>query len=88
MYRVTLACTGVPQHEAQSGAQDIVEEFTHRRWYQNVNCNWDGVLLLLSADSDFDSDGRALSDEFSDALSACISTPFDADIEVVSIVEV
>ena len=88
MYRVTLACTGLPRDEAQTGAQDIAEEFSHRQRYSNVSCEWDGVRLRLKADSDFDADGCALSDEFSDALSACMNTPFDGDIEVASIVEV
>lgn len=88
MYRITLACNGVPPEEAQSGAQDIAEEFTHREWHHNVTCEWDGARLFFQAENDYDLDGRALLDEFSDAISACINAPFDGDIEVLSVLEV
>jgi hypothetical protein len=79
-----LACDGVPTHTGAAGARDIAEEFTHRPWHKNVKCDWDGVRLVLQADNDFDSDGLALRDEFSDAISACIREPFDGNIEIVS----
>lgn len=85
MYRIVLACDGVPTHSGAAGAIDITEEFTHRPWHKNVTCEWDGVRLVLQADNDFDSDGLALCDEFSDAISACIRDYFDGKIEVVSI---
>ena len=46
---------------------------------------WDGLRLILQADNDFDSDGRALIDEFSEAISACIKDGFDGDIGIASI---
>jgi hypothetical protein len=64
---------------------NITEEFTHRPWHQNVSCEWDGSQLVLKADNDFDSDGLALLDEFSDAISACIEKGFDGDIDIVSV---
>lgn len=85
MYRIVLACSGLRAENAGAAARDIVEEFTHRRWHQNVRCDWDGSRLLLHAENDFDSNGRALMDEFSDAISACIKEGFDGDIEIVSI---
>jgi len=48
---------------------------------------WDGSQLILQADNDFDSNGLALIDEFSDAISACIKDGFDGDIEILSIHE-
>jgi len=42
---------------------------------------------VLHAENDFDSDGLALMDEFSDAITANISEPLDGDIEVLSISE-
>ena len=86
MYRIVLACSGVRAENAGAAARDIAEEFTHRRWHQNVRCDWDGSRLLLHAENDFDSNGRALMDEFSDAISACIKESFDGNIEVVSII--
>ncbi len=67
-----------------AGARDISEEFKRRPWHQHVTCKWNGSQLVLQADNDFDPGGRALVDEFSDAISACISIGFDGDIEIVS----
>jgi hypothetical protein len=50
-----------------------------------VECKWNGSQLILQAENDFDSDGLALMDEFSDTISACISNVGDADIAVVSV---
>ena len=85
MYRTALACRGVPAHAGAAGARDIIEEFAHRSWHRNVNCEWDGAQLILQTDNDFDSNGRALLDEFSDAISACIEGRFDGGIEIVSV---
>jgi hypothetical protein len=49
-----------------------------------VTCKWDGRLLILQADNDFDSSGLGLVDEFSDAISACIEDHGDGSIEVLS----
>jgi hypothetical protein len=42
MYRIVLACKGVPADFGAVAARDIAEEFTHRPWHQNVHCEWDG----------------------------------------------
>jgi hypothetical protein len=85
MYQVTLACSGVPANVGAKAALDITEEFAHRGWHQNACCKWDGSKLILQADNDFDSNGLALVDEFSDAIAACIVHEFDGDIHVVSV---
>lgn len=85
MYRIILACKGVPPSAGAPGARAIAEEFTHRPWHENVSCVWDGTQLMLLADNDFDADGLALVDEFSDAITACIKEGFDGDIEIVSV---
>ena len=85
MYRVILACTCVTADAGPAAARDITEEFTHRQWHSNVKCEWDGSRLILQADNDFDSDGLALLDEFSDAISAYIREPIDAKMEIVSV---
>jgi predicted cupin superfamily sugar epimerase len=61
----------------QNAATDIAEEFTHRPWHQNIRCEWDGSVLILQAENDWDKEGKALLDEFSDAISACIAEPFN-----------
>ena len=85
MYRIVLACKGVPANVGAVAARDITEEFTHRPWHQNVRCEWDGARLVLQGEHDFDSNGLALLDEFSDAISASIADGFDGGIEVVSV---
>jgi hypothetical protein len=88
MYKIILACYGVPASTGKIGAQDITEEFTHRPWHQNVICEWDGSRILLQAENDFDNDGLATLDEFSDAVCACISIDFDVKIEILSATEI
>jgi hypothetical protein len=85
MYRIIVVGKGVPAHVGATGARDITEEFRHRPWHQNVSCKWDGSQLILQADNDFDSNGLALLDEFSDAISACITDAYDGDMSVVSV---
>jgi len=87
MFRIILVCTGVPTDAGAAGARDISEEFKHRPWHKNVTCVWDGSQLILQAENDFDSNGLALIDEFSDAISACIEEGFDGNIEILSIQE-
>ena len=88
MYRVILSCSGVPENAGAEAAADITMEFSeHRPWHQNVLCSWDGERLILQADSEADVSGAALSDEFSDALSAYIAEPFDGSIKVESITQ-
>jgi len=85
MYRVVLACSGVPARVGAAAACDIADEFTHRPWHQNVQCLWNGSRLLLQADNDYDTDGSALTDEFSDAIAACIAEGLNGSITVESV---
>lgn len=85
MYRIVLACSGIPSNEGLAGAEGIQEEFKHRSWHKNVKCEWNGAQLILQADNNYDSNGQALVDEFSDAISGCIPNAGDGDIEVVSV---
>jgi hypothetical protein len=85
MYRIVLACKGVPADVGAVAARDITDEFTHRPWHQNVRCEQDGTRLILQAENDYDSNGLALLDEFSDAISAFIADGFDGGIDVVSV---
>ena len=85
MYQITLACEGVPPELGPAAAIDITEEFTHRQWHQNVRCEWDRTRLLLYAENDWDGGAKALIDEFSDAISACIQGGFESGIKIVAI---
>ena len=78
----------MPVSAGQQAATDINIEFQeHRTWHNNVICSWDGSRLILQAENDFDSDGLALMDEFSDSISAYIAELFDGEIKVVSITQ-
>ena len=55
MYRIVVACKGVPANVGAAAVRYITEEFTHRPWHQNVRCEWDGSRLMLQAENDFDS---------------------------------
>ena len=85
MYRVILACACVTADVGPAAARDITEEFTHRHWHSNAKCEWDGYRLILQTDNDFDSNGLALLDEFSDAISAYIREPIDGKMEILSV---
>ena len=88
MYRIVLACSGVPAAEGPTAAADVTKDFAqHRQWHRNVECKWDGGRLFLIAENDFDSNGMALMDEFSDCLAAYIFGEFDGDITVESVTQ-
>ena len=73
MYKIVLTCTGVPASAGPTAASDITAEFAeHRHWHKNVRCTWDGFRLILEAENDYDPNGMALQDEFSDCLCAYI----------------
>ena len=84
LYRVRIACYGIPPAAGAEAARDIAEGFKKRPWHQNVECDWDGKTLLLTAENDYDPEGLALSDELSDELSANVE-PFDGDMKILSV---
>jgi hypothetical protein len=70
MFRVTVKCEGILQTDWPSAAADVAEEFVSRPWQKVADARWDGDALILVADSDYDHDGEALADEFSDTVAA------------------
>lgn len=76
MPTVTVVCLGLSDVEGAALVSDILEEFSHRPWQTMLRCQWDAGVLRLTATNDFDSDGKALLDEFCDAVFAC-SNPVD-----------
>jgi hypothetical protein len=87
MYRIVLACHGVPAAEGEQAATDIQREFNEFRSprYANATCRFENGKLLLTCDNvGWDPQGLNLRDEFSDCLSAYIATAFDGDIELIS----
>ncbi len=87
-YRAVLQCDGVPSAFGAEGAKSITANFAKRTWHKNATCSWDGNQLTLSVENDFDRDGRAVMDEFSDEISACIRGGFDGDLRVISVTEI
>lgn len=78
IYHATLTCEGLTDVEVAQSLADVEQEFRERSWHKNVRCRWDGRLLWLEADNDYDEDGKALLDEFWDVVIACI--PFTGTI--------
>ena len=89
MFKITLACNGLPEAAATAAALDIESEFhEHRTWYTGVKCLWSDGRLLLIAESDVDEDGVALCDEFSDCIFAYVSDWEEFGIEIVDVAKI
>lgn len=92
MYRIVLICAGVAETAGTEGAACIQEEFAlHRPWHQNVRCTFLDGCLTLTVENDFDDNGLASMDEFSDLISACIAVEFygdDGDMRIQSITKI
>ena len=87
MYKIKLICEGVPEKAGHNVALDITQEFALRTWHNRALCTRSGSSLVLELENDFDENGLASLDEFSDAISACISEDFDGDIRIESVSE-
>ena len=87
LYRTTLSCAGLSEHEGRGAPVDILAEFAERSWHTHVECTWNGKSLFLSARNDFDDDGQALLDEFRDVVIACVKTDNTIRFNIESIVE-
>jgi hypothetical protein len=87
-YRAVLRCDDLPSAAGPKAAQNITANFAKRNWHSSAVCNWNGTSLTLVVENDFDRDGRATLDEFSDEISACVSDGFDGDLRVLSVTEI
>ncbi len=73
MFKITMRAGGIDLGVGPEVAEDIENEFKERRpWHKRVTCTFSDGTLTLVAFNDFDPEGLALSDEFSDCLSAYI----------------
>jgi hypothetical protein len=88
LYRLVLLCDGVPTTQGAQAAVCITADFSERTWHQNALCQWDGKCLNLTVENDFDDDGRATMDEFSDELCACVAGGFGGDLRIISVTEI
>ena len=87
-YRVVLQCKGLPPDAGAKAAQCVTSGFSKRNWHRKAVCSWDGKFLTLAVENDFDREGRATMDEFSDEISACVRGGFDGDIHIISATEI
>lgn len=71
MFRVSVICEGIKPASWPDALSDVAEEFASRDWHTIVDCRWEGSALILVAENDYDHDGEALADEFSDIVAAC-----------------
>ena len=89
MFRITWACEGVPASAGHAAASDIRREFAeHRQHHNNVVCTFTNGDLILTVENDFDPEGLALMDEFSDCISAYIAELFDRRIHLVAAIAI
>jgi hypothetical protein len=72
LYRITLLCAGIPEASGETAAIDVHAEFAMRQWQRNVRVWWHSGVLYLCAENDYDPEGAALLDEYSDAVVACV----------------
>jgi hypothetical protein len=88
MFIIKLICRGIPKELGPKVAINITEEFSCCSLHEDAICRWRGDALQLEAISEFDSDGRVLAEEFSEAICACVAEPFDGAILVEQIVRI
>ncbi len=88
MYRITIICEGLSSEDGKEASEDFVQEFReHREWHKNPQCYWDGSVLKLIVENDFDNDGQATLDEFGDCLAAYVTDYSDCTFQIESVNE-
>jgi hypothetical protein len=87
MYRIVLKWHPVRSEIGRQAAADIRDGFSVRDWHKNVSCIWSSNdnSITLQVENDFDPQGLATSDEFSDEICATVKDAGDGDISIVSI---
>jgi hypothetical protein len=70
VFRVTVKCERIASAAWPDALEDVRAEFRDRPWHNIVDIRWSGDVLLFIAENDYDSDGEALADEFSDTVAA------------------
>jgi hypothetical protein len=86
VFRVTVKCEHIASAAWPDALEDVRTEFLDRPWHHIVDVRWSGEdTLLLIADNDYDSDGEALADEFSDTVAAYAPGTPGYRVDVVSV---
>ena len=73
MFRIAVFCAGLTDAEGSAAPPEILWEFHKRPWHSNPQCTWNGSVLTLVVENDYDSKGAAVLDEFRDAVHARIN---------------
>jgi hypothetical protein len=88
MYRTVISCSGVPDIYGPQTAADIAKEFAESRpWQQNVTCIFENGRLILTGESDVDSRGLGLYDEFWDCVCAYLVSFEEVKFNIESVTE-
>jgi hypothetical protein len=88
MFHITLVCDGLTASAGGEAARDIAQDFAkHRTWHAYVACEWESSRLVLRAENDFDDDGEATLDEFSECITAHVAEPGNFVIAIQSVLE-
>lgn len=88
MFEIVVSCKGLREATGLAAVTDVTDEFAERPWQQAVLCWWENGLLMLRARNDYDDNGQALADEFSDAICACTPIEDEIGIRIVSVNEI
>jgi hypothetical protein len=84
-----MSCDGIPEQYGPQAAVEITNEFAvHRPWQKNVTCVYDSGRLILTAESEVDSEGLALNDEFSDCLCAYLPILENSNMKIESVTKI
>jgi hypothetical protein len=70
VFRVRVACEGIPSLAWPDALVDVDSEFSKRTWHHIVRCSWEAGALILVVDNHYDKDGAAVVDEFSATVAA------------------
>jgi hypothetical protein len=85
MFRITVSCDGIPPGEWPEAISDVREEFSSREWHHVFDIRWLGQALLLTVENDYDANGEALADEFSDTIAAYAPGTPGYSVRIVSV---
>lgn len=87
MFRTTVYCEGIAPEQWPEALSDVRGEFVNRHWHNIIDIRWSGQTLLLTVDNDYDANGEAPADEFSDTIAACAPGTPEYSVRIVSVAE-
>ena len=87
MFRTTVSCEGIAPEKWPEALSDVREEFISRHWHRIIEIRWSGQRLLLTVENDYDANGEALADEFSDTIAAYAPGTPGYSVRIVSVTE-